>query len=156
MKTPSSLPPWITEEEIQAYADKFQETGFTGGLNYYRAMTWDLEAPRQGAKIRVREKPVRVGNVDEPVTAYPAGKPNKVEKHVRAYPAGKSDKVDELVMAYPAVAVGSSSMHPPPYAAPSTGASGPYPLPAAAASGPYPPPSAAPGSYPPPTSAPRS
>ena len=37
METPS-LPPWITEDELQAYADKFQETGFTGGLNYYRAM----------------------------------------------------------------------------------------------------------------------
>nr|KAJ0202151.1 hypothetical protein LSAT_V11C600324700 [Lactuca sativa] len=38
METPSSLPPWITEDELQTYADKFQETGFIGGLNYYRAI----------------------------------------------------------------------------------------------------------------------
>lgn len=38
LETPSSLPPWITEEELQVYADKFQESGFTGALNYYRAM----------------------------------------------------------------------------------------------------------------------
>lgn len=38
LETPSWLPPWITEEELQVYADKFQESGFTGPLNYYRAM----------------------------------------------------------------------------------------------------------------------
>lgn len=35
---PSEIPEWITEEEIQVYADKFQKSGFTGPLNYYRAM----------------------------------------------------------------------------------------------------------------------
>lgn len=38
LETPSVLPKWISEEELQAYADKFQESGFTGPLNYYRAM----------------------------------------------------------------------------------------------------------------------
>ena len=35
---PSSLPSWIAEEELQFNAKKFQETGFTGALNYYAAM----------------------------------------------------------------------------------------------------------------------
>lgn len=38
LETPAVLPSWITEEELQVYADKFQESGFTGGFNYYRAM----------------------------------------------------------------------------------------------------------------------
>ena len=38
LETPSLLPPWITEEELQVYADKFLESGFTGPFNYYRAM----------------------------------------------------------------------------------------------------------------------
>ena len=38
LDTPSELPPWITEEELQFSASKFQQSGFTGGLNYYRAM----------------------------------------------------------------------------------------------------------------------
>lgn len=38
LEIPSTLPNWITEEEIQVYADKFQTSGFTGPLNYYRAM----------------------------------------------------------------------------------------------------------------------
>lgn len=58
LPTPSMLPPWITEEELQVYADKFQESGFTGPFNYYRAMdlNWELLAPWQGAKITVPAK----------------------------------------------------------------------------------------------------
>ncbi|XP_050292271.1 uncharacterized protein LOC126733128 [Quercus robur] len=58
LETPSVLPKWITEEELQVYADKFQESGFTGPLNYYRAMNlnWELLAPWQGSKITVPTK----------------------------------------------------------------------------------------------------
>lgn len=38
LSTPSVLPSWITEEELMVFADKFQESGFTGAFNYYRAM----------------------------------------------------------------------------------------------------------------------
>lgn len=37
LPTPA-VPSWITEEELMVFADKFQESGFTGPLNYYRAM----------------------------------------------------------------------------------------------------------------------
>ncbi|KAI9165727.1 hypothetical protein LWI28_019456 [Acer negundo] len=57
-ETSSLLPPWITEEELQVYADKFQESGFTGPLNYYRAMdlNWELLAAWQGTKVKVPAK----------------------------------------------------------------------------------------------------
>lgn len=32
------LPPWFTEKDLKCYATKYDETGFTGGLNYYRAL----------------------------------------------------------------------------------------------------------------------
>ena len=32
------LPSWLSEEDVNFYASKFKQTGFTGGLNYYRAM----------------------------------------------------------------------------------------------------------------------
>ncbi|KAF5463073.1 hypothetical protein F2P56_019019 [Juglans regia] len=35
LETPSVLPKWITEEELQAYADKFQESGFTGTGSFW-------------------------------------------------------------------------------------------------------------------------
>lgn len=65
LETHSLLPPWITEEELQVYADKFQESGFTGPLNYYRAMdlNWELLAPWDASKIIVPAK-VIVGNKD--------------------------------------------------------------------------------------------
>lgn len=65
LETPSSLPPWVTEEELQICASKFQKSGFTGALNYYRAMdlNWELLGPWQGAKIIVPTKFV-VGNKD--------------------------------------------------------------------------------------------
>ena len=34
--TPIVLPPWLLEEEVNYYVTKFEETGFTGGINYYR------------------------------------------------------------------------------------------------------------------------
>ncbi|CAN1225774.1 Epoxide hydrolase A [Linum perenne] len=65
LETPAVLPPWITEEELQVYADKFQESGFTGPLNYYRAMdlNWEVTAPWQGSKVTVPSKFI-VGNED--------------------------------------------------------------------------------------------
>lgn len=38
LEAPPVMPPWITEEEIQVFAHKFNESGFTGGFNYYRAL----------------------------------------------------------------------------------------------------------------------
>ena len=35
---PPALPAWFTEQDVCFYADKFSQKGFTGGLNYYRAM----------------------------------------------------------------------------------------------------------------------
>ncbi|KAL6846873.1 hypothetical protein ACP4OV_022726 [Aristida adscensionis] len=54
----SSPLPWITEEEIGHYAEKFQKSGFTGPLNYYRMfdMNWRLTAPWNDAKITVPTK----------------------------------------------------------------------------------------------------
>lgn len=37
-RSPPALPSWLSEEDVNYYASKFSEKGFTGGLNYYRAM----------------------------------------------------------------------------------------------------------------------
>ncbi|VAI27531.1 unnamed protein product [Triticum turgidum subsp. durum] len=54
----SSPLPWMTEEELGQYAEKFQKSGFTGPLNYYRNMdtNWRLTAPWHAAKITVPAK----------------------------------------------------------------------------------------------------
>ncbi|KAK4338874.1 hypothetical protein RND71_040336 [Anisodus tanguticus] len=64
-ESPVILPPWLTEKDVDYYANKYEHTGFTGGLNYYRALdlNWELTAPWTGAKIKVPVKFI-VGDLD--------------------------------------------------------------------------------------------
>lgn len=59
------LPSWLSEEDVNFYASKFKKTGFTGGLNYYRAMdlNWELTAPWTGVQVKVPVKFI-VGDLD--------------------------------------------------------------------------------------------
>jgi pimeloyl-ACP methyl ester carboxylesterase len=46
-------PPFMTEDEFQAYVDAYTETGFTGGLNWYRNIdrNWEAAARYEGQTI---------------------------------------------------------------------------------------------------------
>ncbi|PKU66801.1 uncharacterized protein LOC110112431 [Dendrobium catenatum] len=62
------LPSWLSEDDISYFANKFNKSGFTGGLNYYRIMNrtkinWELTAPWTGVQIKVPVKFV-VGDMD--------------------------------------------------------------------------------------------
>ncbi|XP_059625648.1 uncharacterized protein LOC132268815 [Cornus florida] len=65
LTTPITLPSWLSEEDVNYYASKFNQKGFTGGFNYYRAMdlTWELTAPWHGLQIKVPVKFI-VGDLD--------------------------------------------------------------------------------------------
>ncbi|KAK6937355.1 Alpha/beta hydrolase fold-1 [Dillenia turbinata] len=62
---PFTLPSWLSEEDVKYYASKFSQKGFTGGLNYYRAidLNWELSAPWTGQQIKVPVKFI-VGDLD--------------------------------------------------------------------------------------------
>lgn len=53
--TPSRLPSWLCEADIDFYADEFLGAGFRGGLNWYRNVDrdWELLAPFAGALVTV-------------------------------------------------------------------------------------------------------
>jgi pimeloyl-ACP methyl ester carboxylesterase len=53
MIDPPDLPSWLTEADIIFYVAEFERTGFTGGLNWYRAMdlTWELMAAWHGTPV---------------------------------------------------------------------------------------------------------
>jgi pimeloyl-ACP methyl ester carboxylesterase len=55
MADPESLPPWLTEADVDFYAGEFARTGFRGGLNWYRNIdrSWELLAPFAGARVQV-------------------------------------------------------------------------------------------------------
>ncbi|KAK7337729.1 hypothetical protein VNO77_18315 [Canavalia gladiata] len=52
------LPSWLSQDDLTYYASKFEKTGFTGGLNYYRNLNlnWELTAPWTGAQVKVPVK----------------------------------------------------------------------------------------------------
>jgi pimeloyl-ACP methyl ester carboxylesterase len=52
---PETLPPWITEADIDFYAEEFKRTGFRGGLNYYRNIdrNWELLGAMAGLQVSV-------------------------------------------------------------------------------------------------------
>ena len=51
---PETLPTWLTEADLDFYANEFKRTGFRGGLNWYRNIDriWELTPFLSGAKIR--------------------------------------------------------------------------------------------------------
>ncbi|KAA8548954.1 hypothetical protein F0562_000638 [Nyssa sinensis] len=53
------------EEDVDYYASKFEQSGFTGGVNYYRMfdLNWELTAPWTGAQVKVPVKFI-VGDLD--------------------------------------------------------------------------------------------
>ncbi|KAG6431169.1 hypothetical protein SASPL_109244 [Salvia splendens] len=57
--------PWLTEDDLDYYVTKFDKTGFTGGVNYYRALAldWELNAPWSGGGVTVPTKYI-VGELD--------------------------------------------------------------------------------------------
>ncbi|XP_071702399.1 epoxide hydrolase 1-like [Rutidosis leptorrhynchoides] len=62
---PINLPWWFTKEDLEYCSSKFKKTGFTGGLNYYRALNinWELTAAWTGAQVKVPVKFI-IGDVD--------------------------------------------------------------------------------------------
>ncbi|PON88838.1 Epoxide hydrolase-like [Trema orientale] len=57
-KVVDPLPSWLSEDYINYCASKSSQKGFTGRVNYYRAvnLTWELLAPWTGAQIKVPTK----------------------------------------------------------------------------------------------------
>ncbi|XP_076897842.1 epoxide hydrolase 3-like [Bidens hawaiensis] len=71
---PSPLPHWLSEEDLNYNVQKFQQKGFTGPLNYYRAidMNWELTAAWAGVQIRVPV--IYVVGEKDPVYTTPGAK----------------------------------------------------------------------------------
>ncbi|QCD77786.1 non-specific protein-tyrosine kinase [Vigna unguiculata] len=78
LNTSIPLPSWLSQEDLMYYASKFEKTGFTGGLNYYRNMNsnWELTAAWSGAQVKVPVKFI-TGNLDAVYTSL--GTKNYIE-----------------------------------------------------------------------------
>ncbi|HAS10323.1 MAG TPA: epoxide hydrolase [Acidimicrobiaceae bacterium] len=67
MPEPDGLPGWLSQQELDHYIEVFSETGFTGGINWYRNFdrNWELTPQLAGAKVEVPS--FFVGGADDPV-----------------------------------------------------------------------------------------
>jgi pimeloyl-ACP methyl ester carboxylesterase len=68
---PATLPPWLTEADVDFYTAEFTRTGFKGGLNWYRNIdrNWELLAPFAGAPVKVPA--LYIAGDRDPVVAFP-------------------------------------------------------------------------------------
>jgi len=68
---PPTLPPWLTEADIDFSAGEFARTGFRGGLNWYRNIdrNWELLAPFAGSSVEVPA--LYIAGDGDPVVAFP-------------------------------------------------------------------------------------
>ncbi|XP_019180644.1 PREDICTED: bifunctional epoxide hydrolase 2-like isoform X2 [Ipomoea nil] len=57
--------PWLPEEDLDYFVSRYEKTGFTGGVNYYRALKldWELTAAWSETKVMVPTKFI-VGDLD--------------------------------------------------------------------------------------------
>jgi pimeloyl-ACP methyl ester carboxylesterase len=55
MPDTENLPPWLSSADLEFYAEQFRQSGFRGGLNWYRNIdrNWELLAPYVAASITV-------------------------------------------------------------------------------------------------------
>jgi pimeloyl-ACP methyl ester carboxylesterase len=55
MPSPEKLPAWLTDADLDFYVQQFMQSGFRGGLNWYRNIdrNWELMAPYAGASVTV-------------------------------------------------------------------------------------------------------
>jgi pimeloyl-ACP methyl ester carboxylesterase len=82
---PTSLPSWLTEADVDIYADQFKQTGYRGGLNWYRNIdrNRELMAPFAGLKITVpalliagdRDLVLAFGGMDQVIANLPKNVP---------------------------------------------------------------------------------
>jgi pimeloyl-ACP methyl ester carboxylesterase len=52
---PDELPGWLSQEDLEMFVAAYEESGFTGGLNWYRNLdrNWELTAPWHHAPVDV-------------------------------------------------------------------------------------------------------
>jgi len=73
MTEPAVRPPWLTEADIDYYANEFGRSGFRGGINRYRNMDRDWEELPQLEGARVRQPALFIyGSKDGVVASNPA------------------------------------------------------------------------------------
>jgi len=68
---PERLPSWLTEADIATYAAEFEQTGFSGPLNWYRNLDRNWELTAAWHRAPVRPPALYIAGYRDPVVAGP-------------------------------------------------------------------------------------
>jgi pimeloyl-ACP methyl ester carboxylesterase len=70
MANPETLPAWLTEADVDVFANEFKRTGFRGGLNRYRNMDRDWEELPELADAKITQPALFIGGDRDGVIAF--------------------------------------------------------------------------------------
>lgn len=92
LPVPASLPPWLTEADLDTFVAAFRDSGFAGGLSYYRNLdrNWELQASLRGLRVEVpalylageRDPGLAMPGMRQIIDAMPALVPGLTATHV--------------------------------------------------------------------------
>jgi pimeloyl-ACP methyl ester carboxylesterase len=74
MTAPTTLPPWLTEDDIAHYATDFARTGFRGGLNWYRNIDRNWELLAAYARMPITPPTLFIWGDADPLYEIPAAR----------------------------------------------------------------------------------
>ena len=77
MPNPETLPAWLTEEDVDYYANEFKRTGFRGGLNRYRNMDRDWDELPELAGAKLQQPALFIGGKKDGVLSFTSVEPMK-------------------------------------------------------------------------------
>jgi pimeloyl-ACP methyl ester carboxylesterase len=77
---PAALPSWLSDEDLAKFAEAFEETGFVGGLNWYRNMDRDRELLAFLAHAKVEQPSMFVAGSEDAVVAMYRAAFDKLEQ----------------------------------------------------------------------------
>ncbi len=63
-------PPWLSEEELAVYVEAFEQSGFTGGLNWYRNIDRNWELMEPFAERRIEQPAMYLTGELDPVRRF--------------------------------------------------------------------------------------
>jgi epoxide hydrolase A/B len=72
LPAPGPLPEWLTDEDLATYVTAFSQTGFTGGLNWYRNLRRNWELTAHVADWTVRAPALFLTGSEDPVRRFMA------------------------------------------------------------------------------------
>ena len=73
MMDPDTLPPWISEEDLDYYVAQYEESGFRGPLNWYRNIDRNAEITPQLEQAKIAQPSFFIAGVKDPVLLFGGG-----------------------------------------------------------------------------------